>query len=388
MKTMKKIKWPVIGMIFLLVLGGFFYGLVTAQNSVPQNQEISGNPVLNARYASLLPDEKVSVLVYDRCNKSVVNINTLSVRRGEFFLMPVEMEAEEGGSGIVIDTAGHIITNYHVVENAEQVDVTLASGKTYSAKAVGLDPVTDIAVLKIDAPASELVPVAFGDSSQLLVGQNVYAIGNPFGLERTLTTGIISSLNRTINSKVPGRAIKQVIQTDAAINPGNSGGALLNTSGQLIGINTAIATSSGDSAGIGFAIPVNTVARIVPQLIADGKVIRPDIGIIQVQTTERGVLVALLDPDGPAAQAGIIGPSLVVERQWLGTFYRERRYIKQVQSDMITAVNGQPVKTGEDFIGLVEENKPGSTVTLTIIRDNKTLEIPVVLSAPQSRPAF
>ncbi|MDR1958776.1 MAG: trypsin-like peptidase domain-containing protein [Planctomycetaceae bacterium] len=385
---MKKIKWPVIGMIFLLVLGGFFYGLVTAQNSVPQNQEISGNPVLNARYASLLPDEKVSVLVYDRCNKSVVNINTLSVRRGEFFLMPVEMEAEEGGSGIVIDTAGHIITNYHVVENAEQVDVTLASGKTYSAKAVGLDPVTDIAVLKIDAPASELVPVAFGDSSQLLVGQNVYAIGNPFGLERTLTTGIISSLNRTINSKVPGRAIKQVIQTDAAINPGNSGGALLNTSGQLIGINTAIATSSGDSAGIGFAIPVNTVARIVPQLIADGKVIRPDIGIIQVQTTERGVLVALLDPDGPAAQAGIIGPSLVVERQWLGTFYRERRYIKQVQSDMITAVNGQPVKTGEDFIGLVEENKPGSTVTLTIIRDNKTLEIPVVLSAPQSRPAF
>jgi len=370
---MKRIRWPIITFVVFLTLGGLFACFVVAQ----PNQDVSNNPLINARFSSLLPDEKVNVLVYDRCNRSVVNINTRSINRDNIFFRA--MESIDGGSGIIFDQQGHIITNYHVVEGASQVEVTLADGSSYEAKPVGLDPVTDLAVLKIDAPTTELFPVTFGDSSQLLVGQRIYAIGNPFGLERTLTTGIISSLNRSIESRAQGRAIKQVIQMDAAINPGNSGGALLNTSGQLIGINTAIASSSGDNAGIGFAIPVNTIARIIPQLIRDGAVQRPDIGIAEVRTTKNGVSVALIDPEGPAAKAGILGPYPVLERLSIPGLMKTSRYIKQVKPDLVVAVNGQTVKTGEDFIGLVEENKPGDTVTLTIVRDGKTLQVSVVL---------
>ena len=365
-----------------VVIGSFFAAMIgiclivgIAQDRSHQN--LSANPVLNARYDSLLPEEKVSVLVYENCNRSVVNIDIRGINRNNIFRIP--MESQDGGSGIVYDRQGHIITNYHVIEGAQQVNVTLAGGNTYEASAVGMDPVTDLAVLKINAPAEELFPVVFGDSSQLLVGQRIYAIGNPFGLERTLTTGIISSLNRSINSQAQGREIKQVIQMDAAINPGNSGGALLNTSGQLIGINTAIASNSGDNAGIGFAIPVNTAARIVPQLIENGEVIRADIGIVEVQTVDGGVKITLLDPEGPAAKGGILGPYLVVKSYRGQGIYRESRSIERVPSDLIIAVNGKPVKTGEDFIGLVEENAPGTTITVTVVRTGQTLQIPVLL---------
>lgn len=339
-------------------------------------EQAAANPALAARLNSLFPEERNSVLVNEFCNRSVVNINTKSRQRDLFF----EYNSEDGGSGVVFDKQGHIITNFHVVEDAHQIQVTLFNGSTYDAVPVGGDPLTDLAVLKVTAPVEELFPVAFGDSSPLLVGERIYAIGNPFGLERTFTSGVISSLNRTIGSQQRGRTIKQVIQIDAAINPGSSGGALLNTAGQLIGINTAIASRSGDNAGVGFAIPINTVARIVPMLIKDGQVVRPDIGIYRVLTAETGgVYAILLEPDGPAAKAGIVGPMPVVKRVERPGFYSESRTVSKDEPDLITAINDKPVTSGEDFIGQVEENRPGDTITLTIIRNGKQLKIPVTL---------
>ena len=188
----------------------------------------------------------------------------------------------------MIDRDGHVLTNFHVVEGAREIRVTLFDGQTYDAKLVGGDPDTDVAVLKIDAPAESLFPVAFGSSTNLLVGQRVFAIGNPFGLERTLTTGIISSLNRSLPGRHGRRSLRSIIQIDAAINPGNSGGPLLDSHGRMIGMNTAIASKTGESAGVGFAIPINTIARVVPQLIQNGRVRRPDSGIARVYQTDRG----------------------------------------------------------------------------------------------------
>ena len=199
--------------------------------------------------------------------------------------------------------------------------VTLHNGKTYEASLVGADPINDIAVLKIAAPREQLVPVALGNSGRLKVGMRVYAIGNPFGLERTMTTGIISSLNRSLKVR-GGRTIRSIIQIDAAVNPGNSGGPLLDTHGRVIGINTAIATRTGQSSGVGFAIPANLIRRVVPQLIKHGRVIRPEIGIRRVYETERGLLIAALSPDGPAAKAGLRGPKVTRSRQ--GLFIVER----------------------------------------------------------------
>ena len=347
-------------------------------------EQLAANPTLAARIEKLLPDERNSVLVYEHCNRGVVNINTKSRQRDFFF----EYNSEDGGSGVVFDKQGHILTNFHVVEDAREITVTLFNGSSYKAEPVGGDPLTDLAVLKINAPAAELFPLSFGDSNTLLVGERIYAIGNPFGLERTYTTGIISSLNRTIGNQQRGRAIKQVIQIDAAINPGSSGGALLNTAGQLIGVNTAIASRSGDNAGVGFAIPANTVARIVPMLIKDGKVVRPDIGIFRVLTNENGggVYVILLEQDGPAHKAGVIGPMPVVERVQRPGFYSERSTVSKAEPDLITAINGRPVVSGEDFIGQVEEHRPGDTITLTIVRGatsatntGRELKIPVTL---------
>jgi len=339
--------------------------------------QLVANPTLAARLNALLPDERNSVLVYEHCNRGVANINTKSRQRDFFF----EYNSEDGGSGVVFDKQGHILTNFHVVEDAREITVTLFNGSSYNAVPVGGDPLTDLAVLKINAPAAELFPISFGDSNSLLVGERIYAIGNPFGLERTYTTGIISSLNRTIGSQQRGRAIKQVIQIDAAINPGSSGGALLNTSGQLIGVNTAIASRSGDNAGVGFAIPANTVARIVPMLINDGKVVRPDIGIFRVLTNDKGVgvYVILLEQDGPAHKAGVIGPMPIVGRVQRPGLYQEYRTVSKADPDLVTATNGHPVVPGEDFIGQVEENRPGDTITLTIHRNGRDMKIPVTL---------
>ena len=210
------------------------------------------------------------------------------------------MPAEGAGSGFLLDKHGHILTNNHVVEGARRIEVTLSDGKSYEARLVGGDASNDMAVIKIDAPADSLFPIALGNSGELRVGQKVLAIGNPFGLERTLTIGIISSLNRSLPTRT-GRTIKSMIQIDAAINPGNSGGPLLDSRGRVIGMNTAIASKTGQNTGVGFAIPINTIARIVPQLIKDGRVIRPDIGIERVYETDEGVLVASVTAGGPAS---------------------------------------------------------------------------------------
>jgi S1-C subfamily serine protease len=248
---------------------------------------------------------------------------------------------------------------------------------------VGTDPATDTAVLKIDAPQELLVPVVFGNSSNLLVGQKVYAIGNPFGLERTLSTGIISSLNRSLPSRRTSRTIKSIIQIDAAINPGNSGGPLLDSHGRMIGMNTAIASKTGESAGVGFAIPVNTIARIVPQLIQNGKVRRPESGIGVVHLTDRGLLVLSLIPHGPAEKAGLQGPQIEIKKTQQGPFVQETRKVNYAAADIITAVDGKPVRTGEDFIDIIESKQPGDQVTLTVIRAGQQRQVPLRLEAAE-----
>jgi len=316
----------------------------------------------------LTPEEQVNIAVYENVNRGVANITTKSVR-GDGFLF--EFSAEGAGSGSVIDKQGHILTNYHVVEDAKQVSVTLFDGKSYDARFVGGDPINDVAVIRIDAPAESLFPVAFGDSRKLKVGMRVFAIGNPFGLERTLTTGIISSLNRTLQVH-EHRSIKSIIQVDAAINPGNSGGPLVDTQSRLIGMNTAIASKTGQSAGVGFAIPVNLIARIVPQLIERGRVIRPETGIAEVYQTERGLLVNRLVPNGPAERAGLQGPS--VKRRGLGFVTIDRS-----AADLIVGVDGQKATTADDFLTYIESKNPGDRVMLQIIRAGRELRVPLQL---------
>jgi S1-C subfamily serine protease len=328
---------------------------------------------------NLTPDEQVNIAVYERVNQGVVHITTKSVRAETLFR--IEVPAEGEGSGVVLDRQGDVLTNYHVIDGAREIQVTLFNGKSYAGREVGHDRVTDVAVLKIDAPPESLYPVTFGDSTRLRVGQRVYAIGNPFGLERTLTTGIISSLNRSLPSRTKARTIKHVIQIDAAINPGNSGGPLLDTGARMIGMNTAIASKTGESAGVGFAIPVSTIARIVPQLLRDGRVLRPDIGIARVYQTERGLLVATLSPGGPAERAGLRGPRIVRQRKRQGPFVYEYQTVDRAAADLITGVDGHPIKNADDFLNVIESKQPGDRVTLNIIRDGREVDVPVQLEA-------
>ncbi|WP_347243490.1 trypsin-like peptidase domain-containing protein [Thermogutta sp.] len=327
------------------------------------------------------PEELINIGVYERANKGVVNIRTKSIQGSAFFFMDVIAEGE--GSGSVIDRQGHILTNYHVVENAQAISVTLFDGMAYDAQLVGADPVSDIAVLKIDAPSDKLFPVVFGDSTDLKVGQRVFAIGNPFGLERTLTTGIISSLNRSLPNPRTKRTLKQMIQIDAAINPGNSGGPLLDSHGLMIGMNTAIASRTGESAGVGFAIPVNTIARVVPQLIRTGRVIRADAGILQVLETERGVLLAVLKPGGAADRAGLQGFRIVKRTRRQGPLVFESTTIDRSTADLVIAIDGKPVKTVDDMLSILDTKRPGETAIFRIIRQGRTLDIPVQLDAEE-----
>lgn len=321
----------------------------------------------------------VGVRVYEKCNRGVVNITSRGLPGDRFFFM--EVRTEGSGSGIVLDRQGHILTNYHVVENAQQVEVGLYDGSSYPATFVGADPIYDLAIIKIDAPPEKLFPISLGDSGQLKVGMRVFAIGNPFGLERTMTEGIVSSVNRTL--EIRGRNIKAIIQTDAAINPGNSGGPLLNVRGELVGVNTAIATSAGQSAGVALAIPSSLVKRVVPQLIQHGHVIRPEIGIQQVLETDHGLRIAKLTPGGPAARAGLRGPKVTSIGRGPIVF----NSVDRLAADMIIAVDGEKVTTADEFLSLVERNKPGDTVMITVKRGEETKEIPVVLGGGLSQPA-
>jgi len=331
----------------------------------------------------LSPEERINVAVYEKVNRSVVNIKTETVRTDAFFFLATETPGEGAGSGSVFDTQGHILTNYHVVDDARAIEVTLFDGKSYDARVVGHDESNDIAVLKINAPASSLVPVEIGDSTNLRVGQRVFAIGNPFGFERTMSIGIISSLNRTLPARNQ-RLIKSVIQIDAAINPGSSGGPLLDGRGRLIGMNTAIASPTGQSAGVGFAVPSANISRILPQLLERGKVIRPDAGITHVYPTERGLLVAAMAPGGPAEKAGLRGFRIANQRRRQGPLVYESRSLDRSTADLILAVDGEPVSTPSEFLSAIESRQPGEEVVITIEREGQQLRVALRLAAEKS----
>lgn len=323
---------------------------------------------------ALSTDEEANIRVYEYAGPAVVNIVSTAVSY-DFFYNPVPSTGT--GSGIIVDAEGYIVTNYHVVEGAKRLDVTLFDGGKYKAEVVGTDPGDDLAVIRIKAPRNRLRTIPLGDSSSLKVGQKVLAIGNPFGLEKTLTVGIISSLGRTIKA-ANGRLIRGIIQTDAAINPGNSGGPLLNSEGSVIGVNTAIFSPVGGSVGIGFSIPVNTVKKVVRQLIEKGYAQRPwlgitgqnidadDAGLLGFSTG--GVLIADVFRDSPAARAGLRG---AVRNQRLGNF------VVAVGGDLIVAVEGRNVKSMDELNGYLEELEAGRTITVEVLRDNRTVEVKV-----------
>jgi S1-C subfamily serine protease len=310
----------------------------------------------------LADDEKATISLFKQSSRSVVHVTTAVARRDLAFNV---MEIEKGtGSGFIWDEQGHIVTNFHVVEGANRFKVTLADQSSWEAIPVGIAPDKDLAVLKIEAPKELLQPLLVGESKDLEVGQKVFAIGNPFGLDQTLTTGVISGLGRQIRA-MTGRVIDGVIQTDAAINPGNSGGPLLDSRGRLIGVNTAIYSPSGTSAGVGFAIPVDTVQRIVPQILRTGVVARPSLGadFFPDSFTERlrvkGVLVGQVTPGGPGAKAGL----LPTRRDEAGDI---------VWGDLIVEIDGRVVESVEELLTVVESHAVGDSVKLTAIRDLRT----------------
>lgn len=329
-------------------------------------------------------DEQQNINVYEKCNEAVVNITT-QVMGVNWFLEPV-VESGGSGSGSIIDSRGYVVTNVHVVSGASKIYISLSDGSQFEGKVVGLDEESDIAVLKFTPPqGTVLKTIAFGDSTALKVGQKVIAIGNPFGLERTMTTGIVSGLGRPIQNS-NNTIIRDMIQTDTAINPGNSGGPLLDTSGKMIGINTMIYSSSGNSAGVGFAVPAATAQRVVNDLLRYGSVQR---GIIQAELVQmntaianyanldinRGVLVSQVISGGNADKAAIRGGTQAVR---YGS--RNPRTI-YLGGDIIVAINGEKVSTLADYLSLLESKRPGESVTLTLHRNRKNIDVSVVLVA-------
>ena len=327
--------------------------------------------------ASLTELEQTNIAIYKNASPSCVHVTNLIERQVLSF--NVQDIPQGTGSGIVWDDGGHIVTNFHVVEGGNAFKVTLADQSSYDAQPVGVFEDGDIAVLWINAPKNKLHPIPIGTSHDLQVGQLTFAIGNPFGLDQTLTTGVISATGREIES-VTHRVIKNVIQTDAAINPGNSGGPLLDSAGRLIGMNTAIFSRSGGSVGIGFAIPVDDINRVVPQLIRHQRIVRPGlgVGVANDQQLRRlqelgadipeGVLILSVRPGSPAAKAGLL-PTRTDEDGNL------------VPGDVIVALDGKPIHSTQDLYGALETHKVGDTVTLTIIRNGNKKDVKVTLGA-------
>lgn len=360
------------------LLGGWLSAALTSRSVEPclSAQEAPGSGLRRVIEDEFTSTERVSIAVYEQVNRSVVNITTLIVRPDMFLML--EPPSEGAGSGSVLDQAGHILTNFHVIEGAKQIKVTLFNGEGYTAKLIGADPVYDTAVLRIEAPPESLFPVELGDSSRLRVGQSIYAIGNPFGLERTMTTGIISSLNRSLPSR-GNRTMKSIIQIDAALNRGNSGGPLLDSRGRQIGMNTAIASRSGENTGVGFAIPANTISRVVPQLIRNGRVIRADLGITRILQTDQGLVIATLAPGGPAERAGLRGFRIIKNQRRFGPFLSEEVQVDRNYADVILALDGEPVKSADDLLSAIESRQPGDETVVTVLREGRRLNVGVVL---------
>jgi S1-C subfamily serine protease len=375
----------IVAVTLLLGLGGYWAGsrwgtrLPTRVEAVPQALQSpqalqQGQP---HPPTALSADEEINIRVYRDAAPAVANIITRAVEYDFFFnAVPVEGAA----SGFVIDPRGYILTNNHVVEGAQTIEVTLGDRSRFPAKLVGNDPSNDLAVIKIDPKAKKLISLTLADSGALQVGQRVLAIGNPFGFQSTLTTGVVSALGRTVQTS-PQTSIDEAIQTDAAINHGNSGGPLLNTQGQVIGINTLIYSPTGATAGIGFAIPSNTARLISDELINEGRVRHGYLGVQAValwpalaqalsEPVEEGLLVEIVTPGGPAARAGLRGGTRAVQAGM-------RRLI--IGGDVIVAIDGQKVSSQLDLNTALNRKRAGDTVTLTFYRGSQKLEQRVTL---------
>ncbi|MDR4475519.1 MAG: trypsin-like peptidase domain-containing protein [Nitrospira sp.] len=355
---------------------GVFAGMLTTL-CVPSARAHAGEPTGLLASQSVAPtelsaEEQATIAVFDRAARSVVFIANTAMQRDPWSFNVFEVP-QGSGTGFVWNRQGHIVTNYHVIYGADSITVTLADRTETKAKVVGVDPDHDIAVLQIQAPESALPPVTIGSSQALRVGQKVLAIGNPFGLDHTLTTGVVSALGRTIKS-MSNRTIEGVIQTDAAINPGNSGGPLLDSAGRLIGVNTQIVSPSGAFAGIGFAVPVDTVNRIVPELIKHGKLIRPGLGISLVPDAMarrwgvKGVIIGKVGRGSAAERVGLRGA-------------RETMGGRVELGDILLALDGKPVETVEELMDAMEQHKVGDQVTIEYARGNRRLQATVTLQA-------
>ncbi len=348
--------------ILLLILTGMLWYLFGAQDWRAINRNAAPRAI-TAR-GDLAEDEKNTIEIFRENSPSVVFITSLAVRRNLFSLNAVQIP-QGTGSGFIWDREGRIVTNYHVISDASHIRVTLSDQSEYKAILVGAAPDKDLAVLQISAPEAKLKPITVGEATNLLVGQKVFAIGNPFGLDHTITSGIISALGREINA-ITGRTINGVIQTDAAINPGNSGGPLLDSAGRLIGVNTAIYSPSGAYAGIGFAVPVEEVNRVVPELIRHGKLIKPGIGVTLVDERyaarygiSDGILIGEVEAGGPADQVG-----LQAARQYRGEI---------VTGDIIVGINGTAVDSVDDIRNILENLKVGDEIELSYLREGQQL---------------
>ena len=346
-------------------------------SSVEENKSVL--PVANSYFTQ---DELQNISIYEKCNEAVVNINT-KVTTYDWFLEPYVQDGGSG-SGSIIDKRGYILTNVHVIQNATIIYVSLFDGTQYEAKIVGQDLDSDLAVIKFDPPEGmELKTISFGDSTNLKVGQKVIAIGNPFGMERTMTTGIVSGLGRPIQHSNK-RIIRNMIQTDTAINPGNSGGPLLNAEGKMIGINTMIMSSSGNSAGVGFAVPSETAVRVVSDLLKYGKVQRGVLDAKILQLNRRiaqyagldiasGILVSEVDRGGNAEKAGLKGGTEAV-------YYGNRSSIIYLGGDVITKIDGIKIASLADYYSALESKRPGDQIEVVVHRNRKDVKLKIILS--------
>lgn len=337
----------------------------------PSASPVAATPALDAASVDGLSSDEISnISLFERLSPSVVYVTNLAVRRDRFSMDATSIP-QGSGSGFVWDKKGTIITNFHVVKGAQDVEVTLSDGSVWKAKPIGFEPDKDLAVISIEAPESALTPIPVGKSATLKVGQKVLAIGNPFGLDHTLTTGVISGLDREIQA-LTGRPISGVVQTDAAINPGNSGGPLLDSQGRLIGINTAIYSPSGAYAGIGFAVPVDTVSRLVPEILQHGKVTKPGLGVqvasanIAARLEVDGALVLGVVPGGPAAKIGL-RPTM---RGPAG---------RLVLGDILVRIGTHRLKSADDLFKAMDAYKVGDKVEIEFLRDGKVQTVETVL---------
>lgn len=359
--------------------------LLTRWPSPPPAQAKFEQPSTVTFEPGLTDDESISIRIYKSLSRGVVNVTSVKLEYTWFF----EVIPREGvGSGVVIDKKGHLLTNYHVIEDARELAVTLYDKSNYQAEVIGADPINDIALLRIDSPGGTLFPIQLGRSDTLKVGQKVLAIGNPFGLERTLTTGIISSLERKLKTKYG--VIDELIQTDAAINPGNSGGPLLNTRGEIIGINTAIYSRTGENAGIGFAVPVSTLSRIIPDLLEHGKVRRAWFGVQGRGLTpglaealelpvQQGVLVEKVERGSSADQSGLLGG----RRRVLF-----RNAILLIGGDVIISLAGEVVNSLTELKAVLEDKRPGERLSIVFYREKQRMEKTIQLVGHDSDRTF